>query len=280
MARADYEAKRYVNQTCDAAGFTSLFALSCGDLFPIDLSVFSDSSGRLHRSPDHTACWNYDLTDDENEILGNKAGFSKDHLLMRMVGAWVQKDLQWVNQFIDYGNAHSWEICHAATPTDYLGRCIASPGLVELLRAMQSRLNGLALADIPEILIPNDFEAHLRMLAIWLKGQVNGSISDIDNQTIKAIAERERQNALYQAIVALYSGGDMTRVYELLGDELHWPKDHLPNNHDNHCTDYLYQRDFLSGDKVNPDWLPCPNEDFVTHPATEFGLTMFIAGAK
>lgn len=280
LQRASYEARKYVNSSCDAAGFTSLFALACGQQYPVDLSVFSDSTGRLHRSPFHTECWNYELSDELNAAMGYKSGFSKDHLLMRMVGAWVQKDLAWVSQYIDYGETHSWEICHAATTVDYVGRCIASPQLVSLLRAMRERLTGavaLTSDSSDAIFAPADFEAHLRVWGIWLKGQVYGGITDAERGDLEALAGREDKNALYQAVWALYSGGDMTRVHELLADTSHWPRQSLPTNQENHCTDYLYQRDQLKDGVVNSDWLPCPNESLVIHPATEFGATLYVS---
>lgn len=280
LIRPRYDSQHFVNAECDSAGFTSLFSLACGDLYPVDLSVFSGPDGRLHRSPDHKKCWDYDLSDEENAALGRAAGFSKDHMLMRMVGAWVQKDLAWVEGYLAFGEEHNWEICRARDTATYLSRCLASPSLVALLRQMRDRLKGTAAARLAAgegDALPADFEAHLRVWRTWLRGKAYGGITDGEKEELAELAAREPANALYQAVNQLYHGGVTGSAYELLGASSHWPEGKLPNNQEHHCTDYLYQRDMLKAGVANPDWLPCPGEDFVEHPTTEYGAALFVA---
>lgn len=279
--RPVYVAQQYVNGQCDSAGFTSIFALACGDVYPVNLAVFSDETGRVHRAPDHKACWDYELSDADNGARGLRAGFSKDHMLMRMVGAWVQRDIVWVKSYIDFIEKNNGEICRAASSVDYVSRCIASPGLVTLLYAMRDKLQGASLATAQQSddarALPADFEAHLRVWGTWLKGKVYGGITDREKEDLAGLAARENRNALYRAVSALYQGGNMDGVHQLLGDETHWPIGRLPTKHGNHCTHYLYQRDQLRDGEPNADWLPCPDEADAEHPATEFGATLFIA---
>lgn len=279
--RPVYEAQHFVNGQCDSAGFTSLFALACSDVYPVDLAVFSDETGRMHRAPDHKACWDYDQSDGANGAVGRRAGFSKDHMLMRMVGAWVQKDKAWVDQYFDYVTAHNGEICHASSDVDYVSRCLASPGLVALLYAMKTKLAGGSLTlDESADALPADFEAHLRVWGVWLKGKVYGGITDGEKRDLEDLATREPHNALYQAVAARYRDGNVQGVYELLADEAHWPVGKLPSKHENHCADYLFQRDELRDGAPNADWLPCTEEPDAEHPGTEFGAALYVASGQ
>lgn len=258
---------------CDGAGFTSLHAVACQNL-EIDLGVFEDETGRMHRSPDHTKCWNYAKTPDENKAAGFKAGFSRDHVLMRLVAAVETKDLAWVNRYLAFANTNKGKICDAIDDFYTVGRCMLTPTIWTLLYDAQTKLEGeapAALKDSSDDAQPVDYEAHLQVLRILLRGRISGAITDGELASLKAQAERVPENALFQAAYHRFLDGDQSAAYRLLLDEKHWPDAALPTSAQ-HCTDYLYQRDSAA------DWAPCPEEG-ETFDGTDFVFAAYVAGA-
>lgn len=286
-----YKKSGYVHSRCDGSGFTSLWSVGCPHL-DIDLSVFSDDTGKLHRDPKHS-CY----------PDGSKSESSKDMVLMRMTAAWYHKDRAWVDSFFNFAKKNNWFFCEAVDLETKMSRCLMSYGLITLLHDMRNKLSKLPYDGGPEDVenetLPNNsklsdtyksedsvwdgitkewqrvgFRAHLDVLRIDLSGEVYGYISNSQKNLLKKIADREENNALYQAMWAKWGKGSYDHVFNLLSDEKHWPSDRLPNNHKNHCTGYLYQRDEYIDGVYNPDWKPCSKEKYIEHSATEFGLSL------
>jgi len=266
-----YQERRWVVSECDGAGFTALRRLSCGDS---DLSVFEAEDGRLFRDPGDDSC--YPKPSPES---GSSSGFSKDMLLMRMVAAWKDQDLAWVERFLAYAEPKGFVFCDAEDNITKLSRCLASPGLINLLYGMRDKMKGtpptLAVQQSSDA-IPEDFEAHLRVLYIWLSGRVFGGITDLQKSILFDLADRETENALYEAVAARYRDGDMERTYILLANTRHWPNGRLPRKETEHCEPYLFQRDRLKNGQLNPDWEPCP-EEAGEHSGTDFGVALFMS---
>ena len=121
LSRQDYQQKRYVVEECDGAGFTSLYSLGCREN-NVDLSVFQNESGEMVRNP------NKDCYPSRS-----KAGFSKDHVLMRLVAAVGQGDKVWPAKFLDYAKSQGGFFCDAIDNTTKVSRCFLSPFLIEYL---------------------------------------------------------------------------------------------------------------------------------------------------
>lgn len=265
LSRPAYQAKGYVHSRCDGAGFTSLYAIGCEG---VDLSVFTDEDGKLWRSHGRDCFANGD----------SKSESSRDMWMMRMIAAWEQQDLAWVNQAIAFGEANNWVICEAIDQAYKIGRCTMSPTLYGLLYDMRSRLKGQTLSltrdsddGLPE---HHDFEAHLDVLRIYLSGEVKGGITKAEKSLLEIYAKREPKNALFLAVWHRYSDGDQSETYAVLGL---FPQDRLPNDRDDWCTEYLFQRDMLKDGEPNGDWKPCPAVTIAEHSGTDFNLALHIA---
>ena len=265
-----YEEKKYVHSKCDGAGFTSLYSTRCPG---VDLSVFEDTAtGKPYRSPTH----------DCFSTGASKSEYSRDMLLMRMIAAWVHKDLAWVNRIISYGEKNSWVICNALDTATKIGRCVVSPSLYLILYDMQSRLEGVLPSsltvqkDEDAVGLQYDFQAHLEVIRIWLEGEIYGAITDTQLKKLEAYAKRESENALFLAIYAKYSSGDFSSALKALE---RFPAGRLPNSSD-HKTEYLYQRAMKKPDgSVNPDWLPAPETGEI-FSGTDYNFVIHVMSDK
>jgi hypothetical protein len=264
-----YQEKKYVHSKCDGAGFTSLYSTRCGG---VDLSVFEDSAtGKPYRSPTH----------DCFSTGASKSEYSRDMLLMRMVGAWRHKDLAWVNRMISYGEKNSWVICDAIDDATKIGRCVVSPSLYSVLYDMQSRLEGVAPSsltlqkDEDAVGLKDDFEAHLEVLKIWLEGEIYGAITDTQLMKLEGYAKRESENALFLAVYAKYSNGDFSNSLKSLE---RFPAGRLPNSSD-WATEYLYQRSMMRDGAPNKDWKPGPDASEV-FSGTDYNFVIYVISGK
>lgn len=246
LAQESYEKKGYVHSKCDGVGFTSLMSVRCKY---VDLSVFNGPDWKLFRSPTHDC-----LSNEES-----KSESSRDMVLMRMLAAYVNGDTEWLNNYYDFVKDNNLSICDSDGSLDGISRCFLSLDLFRLLDELR-----LTTAK-------SGFEAHLFVLKTWLKGKAYGAITDGELSDLRELAEREPNNALYQAVYHRFLDGDMSKVHELLSK---WPNDRLPNTSD-HCEEYLWQRDEVS----MKDWSPCiPGSGEVEeHSGTDFNLALYIA---
>jgi hypothetical protein len=236
-----------------------LRGVGCGD---VDLSVFEskDEPGRWYRSPKHD-CFIPPSIDN-----GANADTSKDMMIGTLTYLWYSKDINAVNRYIDYGVDHSWVLGEAINEVELATKCVMTPNLISLLYDIQEDLEGgeLRATTTESFGVNTGFLAHLDVVHILLSGAVRGGITDGELKTLKTQANREPRNALFQAAYHAYTDGDQSIATELLLDEAHFPASTLPNNHAQHCTEYLYQRD----DKPK-DWEPCPNEKFEEFSGTD-----------
>lgn len=271
LAYPSYQELGYVHSKCDGSGFTSLHAVACNAVTPIDLSVFSDDQGKLYRDPKH-----------ECFLTGESASeSSKDMVLMRAISAYIQEDKAWIDSFLQFAKYRNYVFCEAKNVETKISRCILSPDLKNLLEGASKKLAGENPGEpmeenvergITDLLpIKTGFQAHLEVLKIWISGHVFGGITDSQYSIIKRQAARQPDNALFQAVYATYDDGNMANVIDQLkGMTDYFPDDRLPTSNE-YCTGYLFQRD-----KDNKDWAPC--SDGETHSGTDFAFTTFVIG--
>lgn len=272
-SKEEYRKNKFVVDECDGAGFTSLYATACSDN-EVDLNVFQDETGRMHRSPDHTHCWNYDLSKDENIALGNDSGFSKDHVLMRMIAAREANDIIWIHSFYDYLIKNQFVFCDAKDLITYTSKCILSGGLYLNLAKIHL---GYTLSNQSEDAagIKEGFEGHLHVLSIWLNWRINKAITSTDVGYLRQYAKKEPLNALYQAMAYHFMQATEDDVIKAFDNNDHWPRDRLPNNHENHCSEYLFQRNMSS----SGDWMTCPDKEFQEFSGTDYVFAYYVLKA-
>lgn len=276
LTKAKYLADKYMVDQCDGAGFTSLYSIGCPEN-GVDLSVFKSEDGHMHRSPNHTFCWDYSKTREENAISAHsRAGYSKDHVLMRLLAAYDQKDLVWIDGFRDWLSNHSSTFCEAKDDVSFASRCVISVGLRVLLDDAHKKLKSEIVTApttpvgddsgdaLPSVVLKEGFLAHLDVVAILLSGKVYGAVNIVDKEYLRGYAGRETKNGLYNTVAALYGVADLGVAQKILEDTTIWPSDAMPTSA-NYCTGYLYHRDMTS----KGDWNPCPLE-LKTYDAVEY----------
>ena len=282
LSYPNYLEKKYVVDECDGAGFTSLYSLGCLG-YDVDLHDFQTETGRMNRSPDPERCWDY----DNHVSAGSDAGYSKDHVLMRAIAAYEHADIHWFDMFLKYLDDNHWVFCEAKDDVIKLSKCVMSPKLYVLLYDAREKLKTKKTKPIdtegsddslviPLLDVKTGFEGHLDVLSIWFSGRIYAAITKDQKKRLKAYAEREPKNGLYQAVAFIYGEASYDSVVASLIDEKLFPRDKLPSNHENYCTDYLFQRDYMKGTEINKDWLPCTEKEFKYHSATEYVFTHYI----
>lgn len=274
LSRPQYEAQGWMVGRCDGLLWTSLWGVACGD---VSIAGFESKSepGRWYRQPEQN-CFIPPATDN-----GSKSSISRDMYLGLMWFMWVNRLKPELDRTIKYGEEKNWVVGEAINEIELVTRATITPGLSSLLYDMQSKLeNSLASNVDPNssddaVGINTGFRAHLDVLRISLSGDVHGAINDLDLRTLRELASREKNNALYQAWYSIYSSGDLNKSVDLLLDTKYFPSDRLPTKEDNYCTDYLFQRDEFKDGKVNKDWLPCPEES-APHSGTDLVFASYV----
>lgn len=260
LSEQDYSDNLNVAE-CDGALFTSLHGLSCGYA---GISQFQDPNGKLWRSPERT-CFAEGRSASE---------FSKDMATGTQLYAAARP--AGLERFIDlviaYAEPRDWVVCDAKDDQTRISRCLMSPKIVGRWYDLQAKYE---LQDPDReaddgLPVLTGFQGHLQMLGILTEWLIYGGVSDISLSTIQKQASREPDNMLYQAMNARFNGGNQRIVAERLLNM--FPTNRLPNNHDDWCSTYLFERDKIKkGDQsISHDWLPCPERELETHPGTDF----------
>jgi hypothetical protein len=267
---------RTIEPACDAALFTSLHGLSCGYVNPENFEWLD--TGKLCRRP---GCTCYDNDPAPKGERRSDSGFSKDMATGMQLYYSQFPDIPLISRIRMYGNDNKWKVCDGDNPIVITSKCIMSPKIIQRWYDIQQKWSSSnAIPRPPEedseefaLVQPVDFQAHLQMLSVLIEHNLYGGISDNSLAAIKAQAEREPNNLLFQAMAAKFYKGDTDRVLTLLLAK--FPGDRLPTSAD-WCTPYLYQRDEVKADgSPNPDWAPCPGEAH-THPGTDFLLASWV----
>lgn len=261
-AQRIFSERTFMDDRCDSLLFTSLYSVACG---PIDLSSYEGEPGKWYRNPARDCFIN-------GAPNGSASTISRDMFLGLFHHLWSTKDGQNVSEIVAYGQANNWIMGEAKDNETLLSRCLLTPQLISIVKEMDSALLGLTQlrqSSDDAVGVNTGFRAHLDILRILLSGRVRGAISDSELKTLKDQAERQPNNALYVAAYEKYTGG--AKAISLLLDEKHFPGDRLPNNHQEHCINYLHSRD-----SDDSDWLPCTNEEKKEHDGTDFVFAAWV----
>lgn len=254
--------------TGDGALFTSLHGLMCDY---VTITQFEDEKnpGKLCRDP---AC--------KYVPPEHKTGFSKDMAVGMQFNISVKgAEKAFLQRIVDYGVSKSWVVCDANNTVDLISRCVMSPKIIgrwfDLLSGNDlTNLQSEESDDGDAWAVNTDFRAHLDIVTILTEWKMYNGISNGSLKTLKAQASRELENLLFQAAHRRFSGEPLGQVgKDLLAK---FPADRLPNNHDDWCEEYLYQRDTMKNGARNPDWLPCPSEEFEEWSGTDFLVVVWV----
>lgn len=255
LSRPAYEERRWVHSQCDGLLFTSLRGLSCGDVTIEDFESTVEP-GLWFRDPQKSC----DL--ESNSV-------SNDMILGLMLYAVKEKKTDLLHRFEERSKANDWSIgkCDDA----HKENCKLWPTLTGILYDYFKNVGLVDPNSDDQIAVVTGYRAHLGVLHVLLNGAVHGGITNLELALLKRQAERQPRNALYQAAYHLYTDGDQSAAIALFSDQSRYPADKLPNNHDNFCTEYAYQRD----DQPS-DWDPCPNEVYSDHSGTDLAMAIAV----
>lgn len=252
----------FVDGECDSLLFTSLRGIGCND---INIEEFEGNAGRWYRSPKH----------DCLETGRANSDISQDMMIGLLTYLYWSHDGYGISRLISYGEEHYWKMGNtfAYCYTGFM-KCIMSSELINIAYNIKSKLynNEPAPHNIAWFLdnissstgfAHTDFRAHLQVLHILLNGSLYSGISGAEFEVLRKQAERQPNNALYQAAYHLYNDGDQHIAAKLLLDAKRFPADKLPTS-DIYCVSYLYQRD-----EVPKDWEPCFGDKREEHYGTD-----------
>lgn len=214
----------WINYDCDGMLWTGKFA--CGGGSPNFAAAEYESSGRMNRRPPP-----FCGPEDDS----SKTTWSRDMGMGLISGAWCTQNLEVLKRHASYGISKNWEMGSPLAD----GRAIYTPSIIGILYQTIHAMGG---EDSPNRAWPsvyspglNDFEAHLQMIDIWLRGGIGEathtpvglprretidlSLIDISNamyERIKEHSDREAECPFYQYLRGLYDYGNLDRTIELL----------------------------------------------------------------
>lgn len=251
----------FMDDKCDSLLFTSLWAVACEPSFSVQEWEDPEFPGKWHRNPQRDCYLN-------GAPNGAASSISRDMMLGLWHLLWSKQDKENIRDLIAYGEKNNWVMGEAKDLETLISRATLSPQLISLLYAMEGSAELTQQSD-DAIGVNTGFRAHLDVLRILLNSRVRGAISDLELGTLKAQAERQPHNALFVGAYERFKGG--SKAIDLLLSEKHFPKDKLPNNHDQHCINYLFSRD-----EESEDWVPCKDEPFKEHDGTDFVFAAWV----
>jgi hypothetical protein len=265
--------KKYIDQDgkfhkCDSALFAGLLGIACPG---VDLTPFENeqSPGQICRTW-ACDCYNPDTSTDN----GSDSQYSKDMnagIQLNMAVRLNEREL--VERIIDYLTENNLVMCEAINEITWLSKCILPPASMTHWIDILNKIKEQTPEQEPRIALrkattKKGFERHLAVLGVLKEGEIYGAISDISLEKLKIHHNAQKNNVVYSAALKLYTDGDMREPASLWLDQC--PMDRLPNNHDDYCTDYKYQRD------EGPNWEPCPDEEFIEHPGVDCAFAAWI----
>lgn len=265
LSKEKYERYRYIGNECDSLLYTSLHGLVCGYV-SIDQFESTVEPGQWFRNPEKNC-----LARGESD-----SDISKDMLLGAMIFWEVRGDANPVRRTIAYGESRNWYMNDAKDDFTANTKTLLLPTGRKLLRDIESSitLNTVYPTEEQEP-VDNPLQnvgpnAHLEVLGLLMRGKLSG-LNQFEVILLREQSRRSPRNAVFKAAYASYDDGDMTPVDAVLMNESFFPNDRLPNNHNNQCTPYLWERD----DEPS-DWSPCPDATYYQHSGTDFLLAAYI----
>ena len=232
------------NDACDSLLWTSLYNTAGGNASLIRAEV---QPGEWERNPN-----------------GECTSISRDMILGLLTYIWHARDLQMIEDLIDYGEEHGFKM-NSQDETD--GANIMTPDIISTMYEIRYRLGG---SDSVARLFAQSwwvggqrgFLAHLQVLHIFLRGLVTGSVSNGELSLLEEHATSNPNNALFNSVYHRFSDGNQINAISSLLNEKWFPNSTLPTDA-NYCEGvYLFQRD-----EGTSDWEPCTGN--TTKPGIE-----------
>jgi hypothetical protein len=241
----------FLGDTCDSLLWTDLYDTAGGK---VDLTQAEISPGQWKRNPS-TQC----------------TSISRDMILGLLTYIWHSRDLNMIEQLIDYGEANSFKMS-VQSETD--GAEIMTPDIIATMYEIRYRLGGpdstaRLFAQSLWVGGQTGYLAHLQVLHIFLRALMIGSVTNNELSLLQQHSQQNPDNALFAAVYHKYLDGDQTQAINSLLNVALFPSGSLPTN-ENYCSDpYLFQRDeYSSGTTLSQDWTSCTQ--VVTHPGIDY----------
>ncbi len=214
---------------CDSLMHTGL--LSTHSSIEVDIRAAEGRPGEWFRRPlDYKECFK------NNE---SRSTISRDMLLGVLYYAVYNKDLEILEDLVDFGTKRNWVM-----GSDNTGgfHTIMNTKMLSLLgRSIEYLGSESKLAYLPISFNANceGFTCHLTALQIGLLAKINNSVSDKNLKVLKKLKNKNPNNLLYNTLYHKYADGNFSSVYKLMDK---YPLDRLPNNTD-WSDDWPPQRD-------------------------------------
>jgi hypothetical protein len=197
----------WIGKDCDGLLWNSI-ALAGGVDLDIESAEFEP--GKWHRrAKKDGACW---LPDREKNESGSTT--SNDMMTGLLLAIWHRLDTDMALRFYNYGKANDWVMGEPYPKA--IAKVVLRPNGQYLIARILEQLNG---DTKPELLLPNiylpvskDFERHLMTIGIYLSGEVDGSINKQMLKRLRELAGDFPKDALFQAMLGLYTGGEPTDI--------------------------------------------------------------------
>lgn len=226
----DDEATGWIELDCDAMIWEGQrAAVSRTDSGTPLLAEYPNEPGRFNRRP--APCWTSELGD-----VGSETTWSRDMAVAGLLPyAWLKRRLDVMERHRAYGRDHTvltlWRMGEPLSD----GRVLYSPALSGVVAQVINALGG----DAPERQWDNtytsglhDFEGHLQVMDIWLRGDIShateqwddcpnknapaGSISETMFKRLEEHASDEPTNPKFAAVLGKYTGDMSPAISNLL----------------------------------------------------------------
>ena len=250
LSLAELDSWGWIQDTkCDGLLFNSLYVVAGAK---VKIEDARDISGKWYRHP----------AKDCYPRHQSGTSISRDMLIGLAFYIFEAKRLDLVTDLIRYGDAHKdsigqWVMGEGRSSNSYL----VPLSMQDTFHAIKAVLSGKLYNPKTELLWlkSQGYEAHLLMLHLYLNAKLSGGFTEEERLLIEKIHKEEPNNALFSAIHARTTDGDMKDAMRILLDKEYFPDQRLPSSRD-HCEFYLWQRSEVKNDDPNPDWLACPKE--------------------
>jgi hypothetical protein len=198
---------------CDAALWTGKLGAAHGVVINFTAAEYPGAPGRFNRRPEPFC----------EEGAGSATSWSRDMGMGLLAYAWKKSDLALAKRHADYGKKNYWKMGEPLSD----GRVLYTPAVIGMLYQVIHALGGEdnVARSWPGVYAPGlkDYEAHLQMLGIWLRGDIAEversrltlDVSDAMLDRIKEHAAREPRCPFYQYLNGTYAG-DLGPTVELL----------------------------------------------------------------
>ncbi len=221
-------------EDCDSALFNGLASMALPN---INLKAAQVAAGQWHRRP---------------AVLGNcypnesKSEISRDMMVGIIWSIWRRRDLQAADDLLQYGRSNLWRMGEGQVQDTQ-----EVPNFMRLLAEVIYQLGGSnyaerSLAPSLEVAGGTDYQRHLQVMFIALKGEVYGSLSEHDVSVLKHHVDEQAWNPLFYSVYHKYKDGDLSQLSSLLSPTL-WPRNRLPTSADR-CSSWPTQRESSSAD--------------------------------